>query len=148
MVLDQEPADETSRLLVADLHRSILCTDTPLVTWRTADPIGVDLRADLREKTVPFRLLEGRAYEMLLIARLKAFPNRDVFEQCMSSMGFRLEHAIALKKDMRVRGKPNASATLWYCVGTWGRSNSYIVDCDPFYFESVQERPTPKEEGT
>lgn len=143
VTLDQEPspiAENGSRVVrfVGRLPRPIGLVDTSAIAWGESHPVSLDLAStDLRERTEPFRLVQGARYELRLVARMKAQPNRIAFEECLAAMGFRIDRMIALKRDMRIRGRPNTSATLWYGFATWIHAHSYTVPDDPFYFEDV-----------
>jgi hypothetical protein len=152
VLLDQEPSsirEDGSRVVrfAGRLARPIALVDTPSLTWGESHPVSLDLTdSDLRERTEPFRLVQNTRYELRLVARMKAQPNRVAFEECLAAMGFRIDRMIALKRDMRIRGRPNTSATLWYGFATWLHAHSYTVPDDPFYFEDVLAQTPGTEE--
>lgn len=137
VVPDQSEKGVECRRVVADLGRSCVLLDTPLLRW-SVRPIGIDVFGDLEYRLKPLDVVKDRAYELLFIARMKAHPTREAVTKTLEEMGFGVDVLSLLKKDTRIPGYPGASATLWYGVATWRGPTNYVNTDDLFIFEEVR----------
>lgn len=130
------PEDFSSSVqFVATLHRTIVLTDTELARW-DATPIGIDVRAPLRQHIEPFVLESGQTYELRWSSRLRQ-ASRLASMGALETVGFQPLKLHALKKNIRLAGMPSASITLWYGIATWTGSKGFIISSDPLFFEDV-----------
>lgn len=129
---------------VGFLSQAIRTQDTSSVRWMYARPLSIqktkppsEWDEDLALEVRPFPLETGRTYDLLFLARMRAQPTRSSVCDGLAMMGFSPIKISALKRSMRMKGRPGAGMTLWVAVGRWEGPASYINDEDPFYFEDV-----------
>lgn len=130
------------------LTQPIVPTDGPEVAWLFAERAGFDVYAEIRgdEALVPHELVAGNGYGFRLVSRMRAQQSRAAVVHALTElMGFDHLHLTALKRDMRLPGRPGASDMLWYGRARFAPKNmapgakSYLTIEDPFFFQDVQE---------
>ena len=127
---------------VGTLNRPIQLVNQPGRTeWLYVHRLSLEPFGELRLDLTPYRLEHGKTYELRFMSRLHSQPTRHLVRETLAQMGFLPIKLAALKKNMRLPGRPGASFTLWYGVATWQGPDSMVVADDPFYFEDVKELP-------
>lgn len=126
---------------VAILRRAISLNDAPGMRWLFVKRLAFSAFSELSYRLVPHPLTEGRTYEFRFLSRAKSTPTRETVRAALAEMGFLPMKLVALKRNMRLPGRPGASLTLWYGIGQWNRADSVIIADDPFAFENVAEVP-------
>ncbi len=144
-IWDAEPGRAFTRF-VGKLERPFRPLPSPMIEWVHSHPIRLNTFANIqRLTTLPFALRTGATYEIRFVSRLKGQPTRGAVIDGLGAMagakqkGFSVHKLSALKRNIRLPDRPNASAILWYCLAKWEGPNSYIVIEDPFFFEDVVE---------
>ena len=126
---------------VARLVRPISLNDAPGMRWLFVKRLAFSAFSELSYRLIPHPLTEGRTYEFRFLSRAKSTPTREAVKEALGEMGFLPMKLVALKRNMRLPGRPGASLTLWYGIGQWNRADSVIIADDPFAFENVAEVP-------
>lgn len=130
------------------LTQPLVATDGPEISWLFAERAGFDVYAEIRgdEALVPHELVAGKEYEFRLVSRMRAQQKRSAVVHALTElMGFDRLKLCALKRDMRLPGRPGASDMLWYGRARFAPKNmppgaaSYLTIEDPFFFQDVQE---------
>ena len=136
------PMLETSGVLfLGRLDKPIALRSTSHVSWSLAHRFeSWDPYADIRRFSCHyFRLLPGVTYEIRFLARaLPEISSREAITADLRTMRWGPPQLCALKKNMRIPGRPNADMTLWLGIARWEGPKAYITGEDPFYFEDVQ----------
>ena len=134
--------DERERLqLVAHLSTSLITHDMDGMRWVSVTPLSINPLEDLTYQTHPYAIRTNQVYELRFLSYAKATPSRQAVAQTLEQMGWDVSSLIALKKDIRLPGKPRANMALWFSIARWMRPDSFIVSKDPFFFENVQPHP-------
>ncbi len=134
---DASKPEENHVRLVGHLPRPIRLIDLASFRWDKILTLGdLDVTADLSYKMRPFELAEGR-YALRFIAHMKTHPARDAIVAALGEMRFSVDGLTALKRDMRIPGRPGTSATLWCASARYQGPESHVTVDDPFCFEDV-----------
>lgn len=99
--------------------------------------LQTDILSELKLKFVDHPLTSGKIYESRFLSRMRSQPTRPMVEADLKEMGWEVLKLSALRRDMRIPGRDNASVTLWFAVLRWSEVDSYVSEDDPFYFEDV-----------
>lgn len=125
---------------VGQLHQALSLNDVPgLLRWLFVKRLGVPTFTDLSLAYKPHPLVHGHVYEMRFLSRAKSEATKEAVKKGLGAMGFLPMKLFALKRNMRMPGRPGASLTLWYGIAQWGNVDSLVVGDDPFFFEDVRE---------
>ena len=125
------------------LLRPIRAINTPRVRWlfvhRTPfDPYReTDQANDLEPFATGAKLEQNVTYAFRMLAWIKQPQTRENICHLLAYMGFRPLKILALKRDVKIRGRPNASAARWYGLGVWDKPDTVITTHDPFWFEDI-----------
>ncbi len=132
-----DPDYSSRQRFIGTLSRSVRVRDSESVRWSDVEAVGIDVHADLQQNVTPFELEPGQAYELRWTSRLRQ-SSRVAVQKALEIMKWKPERLIALKKNMKLPGIPNASTTLWYGTAVWGGPRSFVVSADPLFFEDVR----------
>lgn len=132
-----DPDFSSRQRFIGTLARSVRIRDSAAVRWLDVEPIGIDVHADLQQNVTPFELEPGVAYELRWTSRLRQ-SSRVAVQKALEIMKWEPNRVIALKKNMKLPGIPNASTTLWYGTAVWRGPRSFVVSADPLFFEDVR----------
>jgi hypothetical protein len=126
---------------IGKLNHPINILNTDLVRWIYQHQIHADFNPfeEKDDKFFPFNLETGKVYDLQFLARMRAQPTRNAICETLALMGFKPIKIIALKRNMRIPGRPNTSITRWYGIAEWSGPDSYISSEDPLYFENVRK---------
>jgi hypothetical protein len=129
----------TSNLVrvLARLDRPVVLSDGEAFRWVWVAPLLTNPFADLNLAFVMHLLAPGVTYELRFIARDKSAPTREAVRDMIEKMGFSVRKVHALKRNMRIPGRPATSHTVWWSVATWRGPHGPIVIDDPLFFETV-----------
>ena len=144
IILDQRESHPTTigedfstrQRYIGTLARAIRVRDSAAVRWIDVVPVGIDVHADLQQNVTPFELEPGVTYELRWTSRLRQ-SSRVAVQKALEIMKWEPRRVIALKKNMKLPGIPNASTTLWYGTAVWRGPRSFVVSADPLFFEDV-----------
>jgi hypothetical protein len=131
----------------AKLDRPIVALDGPEVAWLSVRKATLDVYAEIRENEplLAHELRPNARYEVRFVSRMRgALRTRAAVAEALRTLakdagGFKVDKLSALKRDMRLPGRPGASDTLWYAVLEWTGPETVLTIEDPIYFQDVKE---------
>jgi hypothetical protein len=123
--------------ILAKLDRPAVLSDGDAFRWVWIAPLATNPFSDLNLALVMHLLDPGATYELRFIGRDKSAPTREAVRAMLERMGFSTHKVHALKRNMRIPGRPSTSHTVWWGLGTWRGPHGPIVIDDPLFFESV-----------
>jgi hypothetical protein len=130
------------RVLVR-LDRPIIARDTEWMRWvyvrkLSFDPFaGMSANVFLPGNFRPFPLIPGKVHELRFLTRDKSQPTRDDVRRALSDLGFGDVKLHAVRRNVRLPGKPSTSLSLWWALGRWDGPSSFVTPEDPLYFDHV-----------
>jgi len=123
--------------VIVRLDAPIELRPVPWATWQTVQRLNADPFGDLALAFAPRRLDPGKSYEMRLIARDKTSPTSDVIRTQLEAIGFSPVTLHAIRRNMRLPGRPNTSVSLWWATGTYRGPTSYTSPDDALFVETL-----------
>lgn len=134
-------ADPIWYRFIGNLIQPLRILNTDLVRWIYQHQLHSDFNPfeDKEHPFFPFNLDNGKIYDLQFLARMRAQPTRNAICETLAIMGFKPIKVMAIKRNMRLAGRPNTSITRWYAIGEWSAPDSFVSTEDPLYFENVKE---------
>lgn len=124
---------------ISELKNPIQIQNTNHINWIYQHQLSLNPFEDLEERFNPYELKSKKIYDIKFLARMRSQPTRIAICETLALMGFKPIKILALKRNMRIPGRPNTSITRWFALAQWDGPASYISSEDPLYFENVKE---------
>ena len=134
--------DRPARIaLVGTVHRPFLPRHTPSLRWESLRPCGFavfgNMNLDALDAAPFVPIARGVRYEMRFFTRMRTATKAAAVLDLLAGMGWDAVALVALKRDMRLPGRPGASMTQWYAEATWARASSCLTERDPIFVEDI-----------
>jgi hypothetical protein len=123
--------------VIVRLDQPIEIRAVPFAQWLRIQRLGADPFRDLALNFVPRPLVPGQAYEIRLLGRDKSTPTNEIASIQLRACHFDPTAVHAIRRSIRLPGRPNTSVTIWWATGTYRGPASYTSPDDPLFFETI-----------